>query len=270
MSPPPIPALILVLLNVLNQMVVGGVATLGLVPAAVSGTFFKTSAGIYLGLSALVLWAWWASGGHDRAVAQHQAELLALVAFTLALGLYTASLWSRGRRLQARLHRLCSAVGAGALIVTSQRYAGPSLLTSSLFLPAVFLSSALFLGMALTSMLLGHWYLVGKLDEAYIRRLADLFIGATALQGLLPLVHLAVSGAAGGHPLASLAPYLTLVAVRWGVGILGVFVLAVMIRQTLKIPHVQAATGLFYVAIVVAFVGELLGRVILFYSAVPF
>jgi hypothetical protein len=42
-----------------------------------------------------------------------------------------------------------------------------------------------------------------------------------------------------------------------------------MIWRTLQIPQTMAATGLFYIAILAAVVGELLGRLILFRTALP-
>jgi hypothetical protein len=43
-----------------------------------------------------------------------------------------------------------------------------------------------------------------------------------------------------------------------------------MIWRTLKIPHTMAATGLFYIALLGVFVGEILGRQILTLSGLPF
>ena len=46
-------------------------------------------------------------------------------------------------------------------------------------------------------------------------------------------------------------------SMRWLTGIVGTTVIAVMARQTLKIPNTQAATGILYVGVVFTFVGEL-------------
>jgi hypothetical protein len=47
-------------------------------------------------------------------------------------------------------------------------------------------------------------------------------------------------------------------------------VLSWMIWRTLQIPHTMAATGLFYIALLGVFVGEILGRQILALTALPF
>jgi hypothetical protein len=43
-----------------------------------------------------------------------------------------------------------------------------------------------------------------------------------------------------------------------------------MIWRTLLIPHTMAATGLFYIALLGVFVGEILGRQILALAGLPF
>ncbi|MGZ8495834.1 MAG: hypothetical protein ACXWWP_08035 [Candidatus Binatia bacterium] len=47
-------------------------------------------------------------------------------------------------------------------------------------------------------------------------------------------------------------------------------ILSWMIWRTLKIPHTMAAPGLFYIALLGVFVGEILGRQILALTALPF
>ena len=42
-----------------------------------------------------------------------------------------------------------------------------------------------------------------------------------------------------------------------------------MIWRTLQIPQTMAATGLFYIAVLAAIVGEFMGRFLLFRSALP-
>jgi hypothetical protein len=47
-------------------------------------------------------------------------------------------------------------------------------------------------------------------------------------------------------------------------------VLSWMIWRTLLIPHTMAATGLFYIAVLGVFVGEILGKQILALTYLPF
>jgi len=53
------------------------------------------------------------------------------------------------------------------------------------------------------------------------------------------------------------------------IGILGSFILACVIWDTLRIPNVQAATGFFYIAILTAMIGEFLGRYLWGVTAIP-
>jgi hypothetical protein len=56
---------------------------------------------------------------------------------------------------------------------------------------------------------------------------------------------------------------------RCAISPLGAGVLALMIRETLKIPQTMAATGLFYIAILAVLLGELIGRYLLFRTGIP-
>jgi hypothetical protein len=53
------------------------------------------------------------------------------------------------------------------------------------------------------------------------------------------------------------------------IGYLGPLVLSWMIWRTLLIPHTMAATGLFYIALLGVFVGEILSRQILALTSLP-
>ena len=56
---------------------------------------------------------------------------------------------------------------------------------------------------------------------------------------------------------------------RFGLGPIASLGVAYMIWRTLQIPQTMAATGLFYVALLAAIVGEFLGRFLLFRTSLP-
>ena len=60
-----------------------------------------------------------------------------------------------------------------------------------------------------------------------------------------------------------------LLTLRIVLGPLTALGLGYLIHRTLEIPQTMAATGLFYIAILAVMVGELLGRLILFRTALP-
>jgi hypothetical protein len=62
----------------------------------------------------------------------------------------------------------------------------------------------------------------------------------------------------------------TLLLTRVIAGQIAPLVLSWMIWRTLLIPHTMAATGLFYIALLGVFVGEMLGKQILALTYVPF
>jgi len=62
----------------------------------------------------------------------------------------------------------------------------------------------------------------------------------------------------------------TLLMMRIALGYLGPLVLSWMIWRTLLIPHTMAATGLFYIALLGVFVGEILSRQLLALTSLPF
>ncbi|HEX2933396.1 MAG TPA: hypothetical protein VHV54_26950, partial [Candidatus Binatia bacterium] len=61
----------------------------------------------------------------------------------------------------------------------------------------------------------------------------------------------------------------TLLITRIIVGQAAPLILAWLIWRTLLIPHTMAATGLFYIALLGVFVGEILGRQILALTSLP-
>lgn len=196
--------------------------------------------------------------------------------FFVLLLLYTGSLWIPDGRWPRRMLWLSLLVGAGEISIL------PLLLTEELStLPEMAaqivttLTSALLLGSALIGMLLGHHYLRDpKLPVALIRRLAILFILSIALQGLVLLVTLGSLYLFGGAEAVARigllsTSYLAVFLGRVVVGILGSFVVACVIWDTLRIPNVQSATGFFYIAILTGTIGEFLGRFLWHSTLIP-
>jgi hypothetical protein len=125
-------------------------------------------------------------------------------------------------------------------------------------------------------MLIGHWYLIdtGQSLEPFIR-IYKFFVTTLIVQ----CAFLAVSAAAlywlgTSSNIAALKQlwerHSTLLFTRLIVGQGAPLVLSWMIWRTLLIPHTMAATGLFYIALLGVFVGEILGRQILALTSLPF
>jgi len=118
------------------------------------------------------------------------------------------------------------------------------------------LSSSLVLGLVMTSMLLGHWYLnTPTMQLAPLKRLVLAMLIAVIVRAL-------VCGTGCGaeltmHAMPRNFGWYGLLSLRWLSGLIGITVLGWMTWETLKIPNTQSATGILYVAVMFSFLGEL-------------
>ena len=118
------------------------------------------------------------------------------------------------------------------------------------------LTAAGLLGMAVTAMLMGHWYLIAPtLSLEPLLRLLAALAGATGLRLLV-----AALGLWAGMSAATMTDdpaALLWLGVRWGAGFVGILVLTWMAWQAARIRSTQSATGILYVVVIFAFLGEL-------------
>lgn len=204
-------------------------------------------------------------------------ELLLYFLFILAFGLYLYSLWTERMVFRARLFSISLFTGLAALAISARGfYHAPLSSIETVLYPASFVVSALLLGGVTVGMLIGHWYLIdtGQSIDPFVRIFKFFFYALllqTAFFLLLPIfLHFFGSAETVSslkrlweeHPILIVSRLLTTQA--------GSLVLSLMIWKTLKIPHTMAATGLFYIALLGVFVGEILGRQILALTALPF
>ena len=139
--------------------------------------------------------------------------------------------------------------------------------TDWLWIAADTISGSLVLGSTFAAMLLGHWYLntpTMKLDP--LRWLLVLMV--------ISIVARAAVSAAGfgihfgrGEIVVGFAWAAT--AMRWLAGLLGLAGMTWMTWQTLKIPNTQSATGILYVALLFAFLGELASAILTYDTPIP-
>jgi len=125
-------------------------------------------------------------------------------------------------------------------------------------------------------MLIGHWYLIdtGQSIEPFIRIFKFFvfcLIAQSAYQIALPFLLLLLGATETLTSLKRLwENHFILLSARVLVAQIGPLILSIMIWRTLKIPHTMAATGLFYIALLGVFVGEILGKQILALTSLPF
>jgi hypothetical protein len=119
------------------------------------------------------------------------------------------------------------------------------------------LTSAALLGTAMTAMLLGHFYLIapGMSLSPLLRMLAALFV-ATGLR--MVVAGWGLWGWSQNHSVLNWEDETVLwLPVRWALGFGGPLILGWMARSAAKIRSTQSATGILYVVVIFAFLGEL-------------
>lgn len=258
-----------------GQLAVGGVAGLAVPPfTALDRGFYRSSAGVFLGCGlaflagkvALVVRGSRTGGG---------VELALWAVFAAALAVYTASLWRGSNRVRARAYVAALFTGLAALSVSAAAFRpDPGLGLAALLYPLSVLSGALALGAVATGMLLGHWYLIDLgLSIEPLQRVFRFFVAAVGLQLAVGVATIALLAATSDDALAAVVrlwdDHRALLATRLVLGPVAALGIAWLIHRTLQIPQTMAATGLFYIAILAVLVGEMLGRLILFRTALP-
>ena len=136
------------------------------------------------------------------------------------------------------------------------------------------LVGALALGLVSEAMILGHWYLVSpKLPPQPLQELTLLLLAVLAAQGALLVINAAIPVREVPQSTAVLAagslasnPAFWL---RVGVGLLFPLALAYMAWRSSSERAMMSATGLLYIAVGAVFVGEVLGRGLLFVTGSP-
>ena len=267
-------------LLVFGQIAVGGIFALSIPPFhEIERGFFKSTAGIYLGCGLTIF----LGKGYlvlfirpETLLSWKGVEAFSWLAFSAFCGLYVYTLWGDPFVLRARAYLLSLISGVTALSISASNYRLTPFASIETFLyPLSFTTSALLLGAVATGMLLGHWYLIDLgLSIEPFKRIFKFYFGTLVVHLIVLLLAAFLLLAAGGEPTVSglsrlWGMHTALLWLRLMVGPLVSLPLAYMIWRTLQIPQTMAATGLFYIAILAAVVGEFLGRFILFRTSLP-
>lgn len=267
---------------VFGELAWGGLFALAIPPFFnVERGFYKSSASVYLaaslttaiGLGLLALRAG-AADGPGAGSLWTAAALWALSSAVVAVYLYT--LWTENGLLRARSYALGLGLGlvaliANVLILMPRGFGAVAAVAYGL----TAITSALVLGLVSGAMLFGHWYLIDlEMPVDYLRtfvRLLGIALVADLIALGLAIGLLAILGSASAVAAVDelFASHLGLLGFRLLLGPIATIVLVWMSWQTLKIPETRAATGLLYIAVMSVLVGEMLGRFILFRTAIP-
>jgi hypothetical protein len=267
---------------VFGELSWGGLFALSIPPFFnVERGFYKSSASVYLaaslttaiGLGLLALRGG-ASAGPGTGFLWTASALWTLSSAAVCVYLYT--LWTDDGLLRSRAYAAGLGLGLIALIANVTLLMPPGFGAVAAFTYVITaITSSMVLGLVSGAMLFGHWYLI-DLDmpvdylRTFVRLLGIVLIADLIALGLaigLPAILGRASAAAAVHDL--FASHSGLLAVRLLLGPIATIILVWMCWQTLKIPQTMAATGLLYIAVMSVLVGEMLGRFIMFRTAIP-
>ena len=263
------------------QLALGGLFALSATPFhELDRAFYKSTASVLFAIAVLSFWGmsspYWQSISTGIGVGG-LGTILFHSLFVIFFAAYILSLWGENQSFRARSFASCLLCGLAGLILSARGfYDAPVWSFETFVYPVGLFLSALLLGTVTVGMLIGHWYLIdtGQSLEPFIR-IYKFFVAALVAQTMFLLISLALVYLFGKPATAAglkvlWTEHLTLFMMRVIIGQLTPLSLSWMIWRTLLIPHTMAATGLFYMALLAVFVGEMLGKQILALSRLPF
>jgi len=244
---------------VLAETAVGGLFVLWVTPTwgVLRTGFFKLTGGV---LAVCGVLAWLAARGPLRSASggTHDVEAWLLAAFAAATVLWQLLTWLGPAKAGRVVGIAAVPVGVAALVALASL---PAAAHSTAVGVIQLLVGALFLGAVVDGLLLGHWYLVDKrASRAPLGRMAQLLLGGSVAAIIATLV----GGGGGGNTNPNFSPLLgagaLTVALAVGLAALCVMI-AFFIRAMVKEDSIQAATGFFYLAVIMAFAAEFAAKV---------
>lgn len=202
---------------------------------------------------------------HDSAMG---AARWALAAVFAASALYAYATIREHQAPALALGGVASLLGLAALGLLARVVSGPT--WGYPLVLANFVVGALVVGFAGLGMTLGHWYLTTpRLSEKPLRELTGLLVAAMVVQAALIglallLPHDSVDTSVDKSITSNMFFYM-----RIGFGLAFPGLLAWMAYDSAGVRAMQSSTGLLYIVIVLVVCGEVVGKGLLFTSAVP-
>jgi hypothetical protein len=245
---------------VLAETAVGGLFVLWTTPTwgVLRIGFFKLTGAV---LTTCALLALLSASGPLRAARGgegHRVALWLLAAFAASLVAWQVLTWFRAAGAGRVVGFAGVPLGVAALITLSTL---PEAAHSTWIGVVQLLVGALFLGAVVDGLLLGHWYLVDKrASREPLKRMAIFLLAGS----VVAIVASILGGGGGGSTNPNFSPLLgagTLtVALAVGLAALCVMI-AFFIRAMVKEDSIQAATGFFYLAVIMALAAEFASKV---------
>jgi len=193
-----------------------------------------------------------------------------LLVALMALALAGTVLSGAGKRVAS--HLVFWIAGALAAVAIAAAH-GPA--QQGALLKIGFVLGALVIASTTLTMNLGHWYLVTKeLSHRHLTLWSGVYLGSSLLRGVFFFavtagIFAGKFGFEAREQLFSFSGDLFFLATRFLWGIAGTVVLSFFVLKTARMRSNQAATGLLYVALVFALVGELLAAYLTIRTRLP-
>lgn len=248
----------MVIALVLAEVAAGGTAALWVAPlwGRARPSFFKLAGGV---LTVVAVLAWTAARAPLRGAGgeAHLAERLLGLTAALAV-IWQVLLWAGARTASRAAGIAVVPASLAALVAIALIPGGRGAEGLRVF---QLVSGALFAGAVTDGLLLGHWYLIDRrLSREPLRLINALFLAGC------PLVAAAViaGGTRGGEARPDFSPLLGVgfLTVALAVGLDALCALmGSLIHRLVKEDSIQAATGFFYLAVIMALAAEFAAKV---------
>ena len=248
---------------VLLEVALGSLALIWLLPlwGVVKRGFFVLVASTAATCALLALLA--ARSGLDRVGDDGTAARAALIAFTLASGAFLAALLAKKTALARAAGLLAVPLGIAAVVTIGQLRGDGATAAKGI---AAMLCGAAFLGATWNGMVLGHWYLVDrklKIDPMKASATAySISIGLAVVSTVVGQGHQPTTKSALQTSALLLVSDLT---VYLAIGLVAVCaLLAFFVHKLVAEGSIRAATGMLYLAVIMAFSAEFAAKVYFF------
>ena len=130
------------------------------------------------------------------------------------------------------------------------------------------------LGSVVVGMLLGHWYLTAPTMSIEPLKRVNLHLGIVGMlrfvvSAVILLMFLGGVEDADGRLIGLSAAPSTWLGLRWLAGIFGPLVVSLMVWRIMKYRNTQAATGVLFVGVILAFIGDMTAALLLSETKLP-
>ncbi|MCA9077806.1 MAG: hypothetical protein KDA93_22455 [Planctomycetaceae bacterium] len=177
----------------------------------------------------------------------------ALLILIAAIAYVGSVLWTLGRRSPGRVAMLAILILSFPAVLGLQALTWTYVTNVRVLSIINEVSSIWLIGTAVTGMLLGHWYLTAtSMPLEPLIRLNQFFLSASLLRAVIAGVGLATCP----EPVTE-TTHLVWLMLRWLSGIVGPFLMSILIWRILKYRNTQSATGVFFAGVILVFLGEM-------------